>query len=97
MQPKQEFSALQQRIEVHNELAAKYAHQVAQLRHGISGQAEGWEALLSHLMGHCLVEGESEAEFDEETLTALIDFGFQCMGIGAVVAMDGLAQERIVI
>ncbi len=29
MQPKQDFSALQQRILVHNELAAKYAHQVA--------------------------------------------------------------------
>ncbi|HJN91838.1 MAG TPA: hypothetical protein QGF05_03795, partial [Dehalococcoidia bacterium] len=83
MQPKQDFSALQQRILVHNELAAKYAHQVAQLRNGISDEAEGWEALLSHLMGHCLVEGESDAEFDDETITAMIDFGFQCMGIGA--------------
>jgi hypothetical protein len=28
---------------------------------------------------------------------AIIDFGFQCMGVGAVVAMNGLAQEDIVI
>ena len=36
-------------------------------------------------------------EFDNRTLEAVIDFGFQCMGVGAVVAMDGLDQEDIVI
>ena len=40
---------------------------------------------------------DGAGEFDNETLEAIIDFGFQCMGVGAVVAMNGLAQEDIVI
>ncbi len=98
MQTKHDLGALERRIEAHNELAGKYAVQVGQLRRGIAGDAEGWQSLLDHLLGHCLVEANAcETEFDDETLAAVIDFGFQCLGIGSVVAMDGLAQERIVI
>jgi hypothetical protein len=97
MQPQQDFAALQQRIETHNDLAEKYAIQVSHLRAGIALEADAWEALLTHLFGHCLVELDGADEFDNETLEAIIDFGFQCMGVGAVVAMNGLAQEDIVI
>ena len=97
MEPQRDSAALQERIETHNGLAEKYAIQVSHLRAGIAAEGEAWEALLTHLFGHCLVEMDGAEEFDNRTLEAVIDFGFQCMGVGAVVAMDGLDQEDIVI
>ena len=84
MAPQQDFAALQQRIETHNGLAEKYAIQVSHLRASIALETDAWEALLTHLFGHCLVELDGAQEFDNETLEA-------------IVAMDGLAQEDIVI
>ncbi len=68
MEPQQDFAALRDRIETHNDLAEKYAIQVSHLRAGIALEADAWEALLTHLFGHCLVEMDGAEEFDNETL-----------------------------
>ena len=40
---------------------------------------------------------DADGDTSDMVLRAALDFGFQCMGVGAVMAMDGLAQETIII
>lgn len=92
-----DIAALEARIAAQNAISDKYAVQVEQLRQQVGAEVEGWEALLCHLLGCALVESGADPDLDEATLGAVIEFGFQALGNGALLAMDGLAQERIAI
>lgn len=89
--------ALSQRVQAHNELAVKYRVQIDTLRNETAEAIDIWEVLLGQLFIQCLQEANSDGPLSDEVVRAALDFGFQCMGVGAVVTMDGLAQERIVI
>ena len=92
-----EFSALHARIERHNALTEKYRGQMEALRGTVEVDARIWELLLRSMLVQT-IEGVAEGAPEEETLrTVALDFGFQCMGVGAVLTMDALAQEDIVI
>ena len=92
-----EFSDLQERIERHNALSEKYRFQVETLRGTVEMDAGIWEVLLRSMLAQ-IIESVQEGVPEEETLqTVALDFGFQCMGVGAVMAMNALAQEDIVI
>ena len=89
--------AVQDRAEHHNELAAKYAHQTETLRQEAASEAEVWELLLSQMFIQSALSSDPESQLTDPLLRAALEFGLQCMGVGTVLALDGLAQERIVI
>ena len=92
-----DIEQIQARLAVHNNAAAKYRHQVEILRDDAQVEAEIWEVVLSQLFVQAIDESTSNGTIPDEVLEAVLAFGFQCMGVGAVMAMDGLAQETIVI
>ena len=88
---------LQARIRRHNTLTDKYRVQVEALRGHVEIDADVWDVLLRTMLAQT-IDGVAAGAPEEETLqTVALDFGFQCMGVGAVLAMDALAQEDIVI
>ena len=92
-----EFSDLQDRIQRHNALTEKYRGQIEALRGTVEIDAVVLEVLLRSMLAQT-IDGVEESAPEVETLqTVALDFGFQCMGVGAVLAMDALAQEDIVI
>lgn len=92
-----EFADLQNRIQRHNALSEKYRFQVEALRGTVEVDIDIWEVLLRSMLAQILT-GVADGTPEEETLqTVALDFGFQCMGVGAVMAMNALAQEDIVI
>ena len=40
---------------------------------------------------------DPDSQLTDPMLRAALEFGLQCMGVGTVIALDGIAQERIVI
>ena len=90
---------IEEHINEHNVLAAKYRYQVDVMRSAILEENELWEAFLHHLFAGALQtnDANSPIEIDEKLILSIIDFGYRCLGVGAIYAMDGLAQERIVI
>lgn len=97
MERRVEMTELQARVRQHNELAAKYNIQIDNLRQEAERDADIWEILLQQMFLQCINGGSDESALPEPVLRAALDFGFQCMGVGAVMAIDGLAQETIVI
>ena len=92
-----EFADLQNRIQRHNALSEKYRFQVEALRGTVEVDIDIWEVLLRSMLAQILT-GVADGTPEEETLQMVaLDFGFQCMGVGAVMAMNALAQEDIVI
>ena len=91
-----EFSEVQARVQRHNALAQKYRIQVDALREQAEADARIWEVLLQQMFLQNLEEEVPQAS-PEAVQRAALDFGFQCMGVGAVMAMNALAQEDIVI
>lgn len=92
-----EFSDLQERIQRHNALTEKYRGQIEALRGTVEIDAAVWEVLLRSMLAQTINGVEEGAPEDETLQTVALDFGFQCMGVGAVLAMNALAQEDIVI
>ncbi|MEE9277344.1 MAG: hypothetical protein V3V06_02935 [Dehalococcoidia bacterium] len=97
MEKRVEFAELREHVRQHNELAAKYRLQIEGLRQQAAEQMDIWEVLLQQMFLQCSGDASSDGAVPEEVLQAAMDFGFQCMGVGAVLALDGLAQETIVI
>jgi len=92
-----DFAALQERIQRHNALSEKYRFQVEALRGTVEVDARLWEVLLRAMLAQ-IIDGVDAGAAEEETLqTVALDFGFQCMGVGAVMTMNALAEEDIVI
>ena len=89
--------AVQQRVDRHNELADKYATQIEKLRLEAATEAEIWEVLLSQMFLQSALAADPRSAIQDPLLQAALEFGLQCMGVGTVLAMDGLAQERITI
>ncbi len=89
--------AVQQRVDRHNELADKYATQIEKLRLEAATEAEIWEVLLSQMFLESALAADPRSAIPDPLLQAALEFGLQCMGVGTVLAMDGLAQERITI
>ena len=92
-----DIRAVQERVDRHNELAAKYHFQIEALRHEASAESEIWDILLSQMFMNAALGADPQYRLPDPLLHAALDFGLQCMGVGAIMAMDGLAQERIVI
>lgn len=97
MDKRVDYAALQNRVQLHNELAEKYRIQVERLREHTEADVDVWEVLLQQMFIQCMSDFMPDGEVPDPVLRAALDFGFQCMGVGAVMAMDGLAQETIVI
>lgn len=91
------LNELRQRIRQHNDLTEKYNGQIETLRHHVEVDAAVWDVVLRSMLAQT-IEGVPESTPEDETLhTVALDFGLQCMGVGAVLAMNALAQEEIVI
>ena len=92
-----DLRAVQERVDRHNELATKYRFQIEALRHEAAAESEIWEILLSQMFLNAVLGADPQCRLPDPLLHAALDFGLQCMGVGAIMALDGLAQERIVI
>jgi len=92
-----EFSDLQDRIQQHNALTEKYRGQIEALRSSVEVDAAIWEVLLRSMLAPTIGGVEADTPEDETLQTVALDFGFECMGVGAVLAINALAQEDIVI
>ena len=91
------LSDVQDLVSRHNTLAEKYSQQIDILRWEAESAADVWQILLSQLFLRSAMEHDQNVQLPDETMRAAMDFGFQCIGVGAVIALDALAQERIVI
>ncbi len=92
-----DYAALQERVRQHNDLASKYRFQIDTLRQYAEVDADVWEVLLQQMFLQSVQSFDADGDTSDMVLRAALDFGFQCMGVGAVMAMDGLAQETIII
>ena len=86
-----EFSEVQARVQ-----PQKYRIQVDALRQQAEEDARIWEVPLQQRFLQNLEEEVPQASLAAVQRAAL-DFGFQCMGVGAAMAMNALAQEDVVI